>query len=511
MADKQDEQEYTLKPKKKGMSLAGKVGLTTLVAAGAGIVAWPYLPTDGLTTAIETSQSEEFQDPADGDGFGRITVQDTPAAPQTQVPVFDPGPIEDELEAQRRALEAQNASLANDVAALQAQLQGIANAAPDDSANQELAEALAAVQTQNADLIKQLQEDMENRMAAAELAAQTAMEEERQARLLEAEAAADREAAAAERAEAANAQQMQLTDLITQLQRENDALQTQVTTGMDEALRQQAERERLAAEQAAQRASLEARRAEAEALRDAQINSEGVIFDAGARSASPTADTGGGDPASSNQPQSPDAAARSFVSQGAQAAAVTTAEVIANPSNTILQGTILNATIENAIDSSLPGQLIAVVNYPVYSFDQSRVLIPQGARLFGSYSSDVSLGQRRILVGWTRLVTPDGQSVELAAFGADDQGRSGLTGDVNNRFGLRFGSAALLSIIGAAPAIAAASADSEISEEAAERIGENFANTTNTVIGQYASLPPIISVQPGAAITVIVDRDLEFY
>ncbi|HIE72118.1 MAG TPA: hypothetical protein EYP98_19180, partial [Planctomycetes bacterium] len=51
-------------------------------------------------------------------------------------------------------------------------------------------------------------------------------------------------------------------------------------------------------------------------------------------------------------------------------------------------------------------------------------LLPEGSRLFGTYNSNVSLGQARILVGWSRIVTPEGQSVQLAAFGADDQGRS---------------------------------------------------------------------------------------
>jgi type IV secretion system protein VirB10 len=40
-------------------------------------------------------------------------------------------------------------------------------------------------------------------------------------------------------------------------------------------------------------------------------------------------------------------------------------------------------------------------------------------------------------------VTPDGQSVQIAAFGGDDQGGSGITGRVDTRFIQRFGGAAL--------------------------------------------------------------------
>ena len=510
MAEAKDEKDYVINRRRR-MSTGAKVGVSALVLGGLAVVVYPYLQPSDLMRTVETSQPDEFQDPDDGSGFGPIRPDDTPPEEPIRAPQFDPGPIEDELEAQRRALEAQNERLAQDVATLQAQLADMANAEPDSSGATEMAEALQAVQAQNAALIAQLQEEMDNRLAQADLENQRRLAAERAAREEAAAAADQRDAEADERARQASVQQMQLTELITQLQRENEALSDQMQDGMNDALREQAERDRLAAEERERRAALEARQAEALAQREARIESEGVVYDfGGAVSPAPASGTASAD-TGVRVPSTGDATARAFVLEGAQPVAVTSAEVIANPGNTILQGTIIQASLETAVDSSLPGQIVAIVNEPVWSFDQSRVLIPQGSRLFGSYSSDVSLGQSRILVGWTRLVTPEGQSVELAAFGADEQGRSGLTGDVNNRFGLRFGSAALLSIIGAVPSLAAAGQDSEIGADAAERIGENLAQTTNAVIGEYATLPPIISVQPGTSVSVIVDRDLEFY
>ena len=188
-----------------------------------------------------------------------------------------------------------------------------------------------------------------------------------------------------------------------------------------------------------------------------------------------------------------------------------TAEIIAHPAQTILQGTLIQASLETALDSSLPGQVSAIVNYPVWSFDQSQVLIPSGSRVFGSYSSDVSIGQGRILIGWTRLVTPDGQSVTLSAFGGDQMGRSGVTGHVNTRFGTRFGNAALISLVGAMPAIAAAQVSDDATSELVEDLGADLSNTTNAAAAQYATLPPIITVEQGTAITIMVDRDLAFF
>jgi len=61
------------------------------------------------------------------------------------------------------------------------------------------------------------------------------------------------------------------------------------------------------------------------------------------------------------------------------------------------------------------------------------LLVPQGTRLVGSYSSDVIYGQSRILIAWQRLVFPDGKALDLGSMpGADSAGFSGLSDQVNN-------------------------------------------------------------------------------
>ena len=255
-------------------------------------------------------------------------------------------------------------------------------------------------------------------------------------------------------------------------------------------------------------AELAAKRAEHEAQLAARVSSPSVVFDDGKTNGTGDAGMGMSDDIASG---SRDAAGRDFVQSGRDATEAEVSQVIANPSNTVLQGTMMEATLENAVDSSLPGQLTAIVTRPVWSFDQGQILIPAGSRLFGDYSSEVAIGQGRILVAWTRLVTPDGQSVQMEAFGGDAQGRSGITGKVNSRFGQRFGSAALISLLGAAPAVAAAKYSDEISSNTAEQIGTDLSSATGSAVEAYTSLPPIITVALGAAITVMVDRDLEIW
>ena len=200
-----------------------------------------------------------------------------------------------------------------------------------------------------------------------------------------------------------------------------------------------------------------------------------------------------------------------FVRAGAQPAPVTRAEVIVNPSNTVIQGTMIQAVTETALDSTLPGAIRAIVSEDVHSFDGRRVLIPRGARLIGRYRSDVALAQSRVMVAWDRIILPDNQTVEISAFGGDELGRTGTTGFVDTRFAQRFGSAALISLIGAPPAAAASQIEDESAADVASDMGSGLRDSTQSVMQDYLAIRPVIHVDQGTRITVMVDRDLEIF
>ena len=57
----------------------------------------------------------------------------------------------------------------------------------------------------------------------------------------------------------------------------------------------------------------------------------------------------------------------------------------------------------------------------------SILLVPQGARLIGTYDSVVAFGQRRALVVWQRIILPDGRSIRIENVPATDAaGYAGL-------------------------------------------------------------------------------------
>lgn len=101
-----------------------------------------------------------------------------------------------------------------------------------------------------------------------------------------------------------------------------------------------------------------------------------------------------------------------------------------NAEYSLWKGTVISAVLDTGINTDLPGQVMAHVSKNVYSSQDGRyLLIPQGSRLFGEYSSDISYGQNRIQVVWNTLIRPDGLEVNLGSMnGIDDYGFSGYTG-----------------------------------------------------------------------------------
>ncbi|AKM07672.1 TrbI/VirB10 family protein [Pelagerythrobacter marensis] len=178
------------------------------------------------------------------------------------------------------------------------------------------------------------------------------------------------------------------------------------------------------------------------------------------------------------------------------------AKAMVNPRTTVTQGTLIPAVLETAIDTNVPGFVRAVVSQDVRSFDGTRVLVPRSSRLIGQYQSGVQGGQKRAYVIWTRLIRPDGASVNLASPAIGFDGTTGLQGEVDSRFFQRFGSALLLSVVGGLSAIG--------SGGASVVLGGAGQSAASVAAQQDSQIGPTIRVRQGEPIRVFTARDLDF-
>ena len=236
----------------------------------------------GEEVALPTATPDEFQ--TEGDGFGEIELFVPPPAPEPEIVLVEPEP---------------NAELLAQIAALQAQIEELRDAPDSDAgADSAAAEAIDALTA---------------RIAALQDASENA-QEQFQAEL----AARDREL-----------QQLRMDLDLARLEANKP---TPAPLGpTDEELRAR-EEERLRREEEARRLAELQRRAEEErAFQERRISSPVIAFGG----------TGGANAGETELTERTFGEVTDFVLNGALPSAITQAEVIANPSNTGIQGTMM--------------------------------------------------------------------------------------------------------------------------------------------------------------------------
>jgi type IV secretion system protein VirB10 len=174
----------------------------------------------------------------------------------------------------------------------------------------------------------------------------------------------------------------------------------------------------------------------------------------------------------------------------------------------IKAGTILPGALLTGIHSDLPGVMTGQVTEHVYdSVSGSHLLIPQGSRLIGRYSSLVGTGQNRVLIAWDRIILPNGDSMDMPTLpGVDALGRSGLADRVDYHVG-RVGLATVLSTAIAYVGNIGRDTDSE-NDVVGETIAQQASQLGQRIIDRELDLPPTVTVRPGTRFNVLVNEDL---
>ena len=180
-------------------------------------------------------------------------------------------------------------------------------------------------------------------------------------------------------------------------------------------------------------------------------------------------------------------------------------------------GTVVPAALVTGIDSELPGAVVAQVTRNVYdSRTQRDVLIPAGSRFIGEYDDQITYGQNRALIAWTRLLLPDGRSVSLPGLPTKDlRGQSGLRDRVDRHTARLFGSAVLLAAVGAGVDLAAPDGGGVLGtqspqETAARQVAIELSRVATEVVRRDLDVQPTVSIRPGFRFYVFLARDLAF-
>jgi type IV secretory pathway VirB10-like protein len=182
---------------------------------------------------------------------------------------------------------------------------------------------------------------------------------------------------------------------------------------------------------------------------------------------------------------------------------------------TVSAGTFIPTEMITGGNSDLPGPLLAMVSQNVYdTAGHSRCpLIPQGAKLTGTYDNAVSAGQDRLLFVFNRIIYPDASSVDLGTMsGLDESGYAGARDQLDRHFWEKFGNAVLLAVAGSAAQLsqpaAPVSGTYSAQQVASAQLGQQFAQLGQEYAQAGLAIPNTIRVRPGYRFNVFVNKDM---
>lgn len=183
----------------------------------------------------------------------------------------------------------------------------------------------------------------------------------------------------------------------------------------------------------------------------------------------------------------------------------------------LLEGTVIPAVLLTAVNSDLPGTLVAQVTQDIWDSVHGRdLLVPKGTRLVGDYNADVRPGQQRVVAAFRRLILPNGSSVDLLGTQATDaQGRSGLQDQVDRHFLEMFGAsfivAGLASLVQrreAQPATVVVVPGNApgVSSTLGSAAGSVLVETSRAILGRAQNIPPTLLIRQGHRFSLTVQR-----
>lgn len=183
------------------------------------------------------------------------------------------------------------------------------------------------------------------------------------------------------------------------------------------------------------------------------------------------------------------------------------------PSLSLWEGTLIPAVLLTGIDTSLPGNVVARVSKNVYSsLDGKFLLIPQGTLLIAEYNSSVGYDQKRVQIGWTAMIRPDGFLVQLSNMPAvDEQGYIGVGGRINPHLWAFIKGLFLVSAISVLDTDINKTAKSFVdpyTKGLVDRLQGPYQSIQDKVIDKALNIEPSIYVKPGKELNVLVNKTL---
>jgi len=186
----------------------------------------------------------------------------------------------------------------------------------------------------------------------------------------------------------------------------------------------------------------------------------------------------------------------------------------------IEQGRVLPCTQQTRIDSTLPGAVTAIIPEGIRGETGDVVVLPKGARVFGTIQHALTNGLDRLAVLWQNITTPvlyDNRGmphqfrVTVNSPAASELGETGVAGDVDHHYLQKIGGILGLSLIQGAIQYGVQSAQKNtdgttINLDSFQSGGNQAANS---LLESWIAIPDVMHRNQGLACGIYIVRDLD--
>ncbi|MBF0250766.1 MAG: TrbI/VirB10 family protein [Alphaproteobacteria bacterium] len=173
---------------------------------------------------------------------------------------------------------------------------------------------------------------------------------------------------------------------------------------------------------------------------------------------------------------------------------------------------LLETGFNSQLDSAAGGEIIIQTTRDIFGYHGREALVPKGSRLKCRYVSPKKQGISRqgadcyrILMGGHRA-----EIRQLTATVGDVQGHAGFTGEVDNRFWEKYGTAIILATVSAGVRLATAASASNnqnsplgnIADKGSEELSQKFGEISAQVTEQTVNLAQVITASQGTRVQI---------
>ncbi|GAA8069802.1 hypothetical protein JP0576_14690 [Helicobacter pylori] len=191
---------------------------------------------------------------------------------------------------------------------------------------------------------------------------------------------------------------------------------------------------------------------------------------------------------------------------------------------TITADRMIPAFLITPISSQIAGKVTAQVESDIFASMGRAVLIPKGSKVIGYYNNNNQIGQYRLNIAWTRIITPQGINIMLTnARGADVKGYNGLVGKYISRNFQRHGIPLLTNTLSNGLLIGVTSALANQQNKKGDgnpffgdyllmqltrNTGMGINQVINQMLRQYGAQNPIIIIREGSRVFISPNLDI---